>query len=64
MKKILQSLVITLLVAVFLGCIFVDICIIANVWNAESIHAIMGFLGATLIGTIVYFAIDVAVSKK
>ena len=61
MKKVLKSIMITVLVAVFLGSIFIISCLITNVWNEEPINALLAFLFSVMTGTVSWFALDTAI---
>jgi hypothetical protein len=61
MKKVLKSIMITVLVAIFISSIIVISCLIANVWNIEPIYAVFAFLFSFIIGTASWFALDTAI---
>ena len=61
MKKVLKSIMITVLVAILISSIIVISCLIANIWNAEPIHAAFAFLFSVTVGTLSWFALDIAI---
>lgn len=62
MKKILKAILLTVLVAIFCGCIFIITGLLLNFWNETIINCLMGLLGALTIGGITYFSIDLVIN--
>ena len=64
MKKILNSILLTTLVAIFCGCAFVFIGLLLNFWNETIINCLTGLLGVLTIGGITYGSIDLVINNE
>lgn len=63
-KIILNSIGITILTSLTLGCVYVLVGLILNFWNETIAGAAVGFMGAILIGTFSLFLLDILIDKQ
>jgi hypothetical protein len=63
-KIILNSIGITILTSLTLGCVYVLVGLILNFWNETITGAAVGFMGAILIGTFSLFLLDILIDKQ